>query len=412
MLRRLSILLLVLLIAAQLAVVAQDRPERAKLQVYQTPYYILHTDLEPDHAREAAIRMTRMAEEYHRRTRDFAGRIRTRLPFYLYRFHRDYYEAGGIRGTAGLFDGTTLRAVAGEAPTEVTWHVIQHEGFHQFARHVIGGEIPIWANEGLADYFGEAQWTGDGFVSGVIPHWRLTRVRKRLEEGAFRPIEEMMDLSHAQWNAQITQANYDQAWMMVHFLAHGDNGKYQQAFGAFLSNISKGKRWPQAWKQTFGDTDGFETRWRAFWQNLPDHPTAELYAQATVSTLTSFLARASSQRQRFDTLDAFLQAGRAGEIKMHAEDWLPQSLLNRALEDLDSLRTDGHELELHDPSSRWPVVLTLNDGTRITGRFVLRGQRVGSVLTEIQSTRTASARPKPAPPSNASPEPSAPQPVP
>ena len=31
-----------------------------------------------------------------------------------------------------------------------TWHVVQHEGFHQFVFAVIRGEIPTWVNEGLA----------------------------------------------------------------------------------------------------------------------------------------------------------------------------------------------------------------------------------------------------------------------
>jgi hypothetical protein len=141
MLKKLPILLLIWL-AAPGGGMAQDRPPRAKLQVYQTPYYILHTDLDPEHAREAAIRMTKMAEEYHRRTADFSRSVRGRLPFYLYRFQRDYLEAGGIRGTSGVFDGTTLRAVTGPEPTDATWHVIQHEGFHQFIRHVIGAKSP------------------------------------------------------------------------------------------------------------------------------------------------------------------------------------------------------------------------------------------------------------------------------
>ena len=59
-----------------------------------------------------------------------------------------------------------------------TWHTVQHEGFHQFAHVVIRGDLPIWVNEGLAEYFGEAVFTGDGFVSGVIPPTAMTGIRR------------------------------------------------------------------------------------------------------------------------------------------------------------------------------------------------------------------------------------------
>src|SRR5436190_20491182 len=67
----------------------------ADLRVYETKYYTIHTDLSEDDARECAIRMTKMAEEYRDRTRDFAGAVRSRLPFYLYRNQIDYLAAGG-----------------------------------------------------------------------------------------------------------------------------------------------------------------------------------------------------------------------------------------------------------------------------------------------------------------------------
>src|SRR5215203_1869603 len=41
-----------------------------ELQRYETQYYILHTDVPSEQAREASLRMSRMAEEYHKRTRD------------------------------------------------------------------------------------------------------------------------------------------------------------------------------------------------------------------------------------------------------------------------------------------------------------------------------------------------------
>src|SRR5438445_154730 len=85
-----------------------------RLAVYQTPYYTIHTDLDPDDVREASMRMTHMAEEYRARTRDFSGEVRQRLAVYLFRKEADYRAAGGPDDSEGVFLTDRLMAVAGE----------------------------------------------------------------------------------------------------------------------------------------------------------------------------------------------------------------------------------------------------------------------------------------------------------
>ena len=73
---------------------------------YETKYYIIHTDLDPDDAHEAAIRVTKMAEVYADRTRGFSGVIRKKFPFILFKDVEDYHAAGGPEGSAGVFNGS------------------------------------------------------------------------------------------------------------------------------------------------------------------------------------------------------------------------------------------------------------------------------------------------------------------
>src|SRR5439155_8711537 len=132
--------------------------------------------------------------------------LHERFPLYLYRSQDDYTAAGGPPGTAGAFvysgtGGARLMVVAGDTPTLQTWHLVQHEGFHQYARAAIGRKLPIWLDEGLAEYFGEAIFTGDGYVTGIIPSWRLQRLRTELASGAFAPLPQFIKLSDEQWNA-------------------------------------------------------------------------------------------------------------------------------------------------------------------------------------------------------------------
>jgi hypothetical protein len=242
----------------------------------------------------------------------------------------------------------------------------------------------------MAEYFGEAIFTGDGFVSGVVPPGRLERVRATLEKspqnGGFKTLRGMMALSHAQWNQELSVKNYDQAWSMVQFLAHGDNGKYQQAFGHYMGMLSGGQDSPPAWSGNFGDDDeAFDARWRAYWQSLPASPTSDLYARATVATLTSFLARAIDQKQAFDSFDSFERAAESGTLKSATEEWLPPSLLAATLRDLAVRKEKGEKFSLESVSgNRLPTLnCDTSEGLHIVGKFTLSDGHVDNVTATI-----------------------------
>ncbi|HEV2295063.1 MAG TPA: DUF1570 domain-containing protein [Tepidisphaeraceae bacterium] len=363
---------------------AQTKPA---LRTYETGYYVVHTDLGRDAAREAELRLTRMAEEYRRRTRGFSGEIRRKLPFYLFGSEAGYHAAGGTPGTAGEYDPNTqtLMAFAGaDGPDLVTWHTVQHEGFHQFADQVIGRRLPIWANEGLAEYFAEALFTGDSFVPGIIPQWRLKRIRETFQAGKFPPLRENMVLSHKQWNQRISTMNYDQVWSLVHYFVHGDNGAHREKFTTFLKTVSTGQaEWESAFVEQFGPIEEVEANWRTHWTHLPDDPTAELYAEATLRTLTGFLARATARRQRFDSFEAFLTAAERRELKSTESDWLPPSLLKVAMARVAELQKAGGAFTLVTDAPRPPkIVYASRDGNEMVGQFSLKGSRVDQVIVE------------------------------
>jgi hypothetical protein len=339
----------------------------APMKEYPTRYYIIYSDLDDATVKEASARVTTMAEEYHERTKGFAGAIRKRLPFYLYTKQADYDAAGG-RGQ-GMYTGSKLMAVAADRDT--VWQIVQHEGFHQFVGQVMGGKLPTWVEEGLAEYFGEALWTGDAYVTGVIPDERLARVKECIAKGEFLPFDRMVAMTDAQWIATLDIKNYDQAWAMVHFLVHGDGGKYRKAFSDFLRDCSTGTPAPVAFKQRFGaDTKVFEERFRAFWTGLGDKPSNDTRATTAVQTATSFLARALAAKQAFKTWDEFLTAAKAGALQCPPDAWLPKSLLQSALA---SPAAAGGTWSL-DPSGRTlRVVFTRTDGTVFTGSFTREG---------------------------------------
>lgn len=361
--------------ASPRAAVAEDRG-LAKLATYQTKYYTIHTDLDKHGVREADLRLTLMAEEYHRRLAGLAGTVRERQPFYLFKDARDYYAAGGIAGSAGVFTGDKLMAIADPRFASAVWATVQHEGFHQFVMAAVGDRIPIWANEGLAEYFGEAMFCGDRIVSGLARPEQVKNVQKMIRAGEYESLADMLAMSHRQWNAQLKHGNYIQAWSMIHFLAHADGGRYQDAFIGFLRDVSKQTDAPRAWKKHFGeDTGAFERRWREYWLELPEDATADLYAEAVLSTLTSFYARARAMRQSFDSVEEFLVKAKDGDLKVHEKDWLPPAILAEALAAAESVG----EWSLGGTKSKPVLAVKLPGGKTLEGNFTLRGERVSGV---------------------------------
>ncbi len=384
-------------------------PTPGKLKAYPSRYYVIHTDLGEDVVTEASARMTAMAEEYYTRTKGFGGVIRNRLPFYLYSRSEDYLAAGGLPGSAGQFRSGgqgVLMALAGSKPSLSLWHTVQHEGWHQFAHMVIGGQLPVWLDEGLAEYFGLGIWTGDGFVTGTIPQGRLVAIRGYIKQDRITPLADFLLMTGDDWRGAFSRKqaekdkskggpkgqdgksdgdrvriNYDQAWSMVHFMVHAENGKYRASFSGFIADISSGMDWKASFRTRFGgNVKAFEQKYRQWWLALPDNPTRDVYIKADAATLTSFLARAASQGQSFTDAKQFFQAAKAEQFKCNPAQKLPASLLDRALV---SIRGWDRGWSI-DNAARVPkLVLTWPDGTIFTGAFTIGGGKCANVKLTI-----------------------------
>jgi hypothetical protein len=98
------------------------------------------------------------------------------------------------------------------------------------------------------------------------------------------------------------------------------------------------------------------------------------------ATLTSFFARAVSQKQTFNTMDEFFAAASAGELKSDPADWLPPSLLVNAL---TTARTMGKWSLLPDPGRPPRLRCEVPDKTVFIGQFTLKADRVDRVAVQV-----------------------------
>ena len=397
MTRRMTVRGLLILAAALAGASATDAAARSKSVLPNYPrtnsrYYVVYSRLDRETLREAHARLTAMAREYHRRTSGFSKSVKRRLAVCLFDNLDDYYRAGGLKGSAGLFTGSALLAVVPKGQPWGNWPTVLHEGFHQFAEQSVGGRWPVWLNEGMAEYFAHAIWTGDTVVTGLISPLRLVRFHAQLKANRAKGFVDFAGIDQTAWNAAMNVDYYDQAWSMVHYLAHAHGAKYRSVLGNLIRDASRGRRGDTALKRRLGrHLKKVESDWRSWWLAQRHDATTHLYTKAAVATITSFLARAHMQGLRFQSADEFLAAGREGKIDTTPNGreslWLPDRLFKEQL--VYVLRRRGTWKLLPGPLPS--LQLTSHDGRVFTGSFKPSASRRPDVRVAI-----AAEKPEPA----------------
>ncbi len=354
-----------------------------------TPDYVVHTDLPEDELGVVLQRLGAMTAEYRLRTSAISNRADDRrLPLYLYSKRDDFERAGGQKEAVGFFDGERLLACVGATADARAWHVIQHEAFHQFLIAKLGYEVPIWLNEGLADYFGESLYTGDGFVSGIVPQWRLRRLQQAIERARDAGLERLVSMTHEQWNGALRQESYDLAWSLVEFLAHGEDGAYQDGLTQYIRDSKKGGDPLRAFERTIGPVNDIQAKWRDYWLDYDQDESQRIYARAAAQTVCSFVARAMASHTTVKDL---------GELSQFAEQARPKpakgELAPAILADcLEWSRDMGQWTLDQSPRAPFQVQLKMKDGTSVYARCVLRNASVQSVESWIGSAQTTPAK--------------------
>lgn len=277
------------------AVVAKSA-SAGDMRTFASPggHYRVSTDLDPAAARTVATHMDRIFAEYDRRLSAFHTRDSRPMPLYVFEKQKDYerfLKSRGIDGanTSGMFfvrDNESGLATFSAAQNRARMNrVLQHEGFHQFAYIRVGSELPVWANEGLAEYFAEALYAKGKWMVGLAPEGRLRGIQKAIRESKAYSLQDLILMPHEDWNGRVNAGDpraglmYDQAWALVHFLVNADGGRYADAFVAYMQRISKGDRPADAFAKAFGkDSFGdMQKAWEKYTLSLePDSLTTAI----------------------------------------------------------------------------------------------------------------------------------------
>ncbi len=243
-------------------------------------HYRIRTDLPADRANELARHLNIMYEEFSRRLASLPARAPAVMNVLLFANAIDYLETLQFRygidaaGTGGMFfvnpSGSALAIWVGDLPRRRIDHVLQHEGFHQFAWSRFGTDLPLWVNEGLAEFFGNAIVVGRSVMIGQASAQVVEDVAALIEHGSAIAFADMLSMSSEQWSAAVRAGDaaglYHQSWSMVQFLVYGDGGRYLGSFERYLRLLNAGFPSETAFARAFqtDDVAGFEKRWTLY----------------------------------------------------------------------------------------------------------------------------------------------------
>jgi tetratricopeptide (TPR) repeat protein len=163
-------------------------------------------------------------------------------------FNGKRVEVGGYFQQAAGAYYITLNTEAGE----YAYPTIFHEYVHLLVGNALA-EVPVWFNEGLAEYYSTFEVLGDRSAKlGRVKEEHVFDLRER-----FIPLAELLAVDHASplYNEGSRRGVfYAESWALVHYLLIG-NPKRQGQLATYLQKHADGVPSAQAVREAFGVTE-------------------------------------------------------------------------------------------------------------------------------------------------------------
>jgi len=117
------------------------------------------------------------------------------------------------------------------------WPVLAHEGFHQFLGYELGQEVPVWLNEGMAQYF-ETSYVASGRLhTGIISKPKLRAAQYLIYTHQAPSLRELLQMDRTTFygNAQVA---YPMSWALVYYLMNRDGTTFRNSsFRRYLQDL-------------------------------------------------------------------------------------------------------------------------------------------------------------------------------
>jgi tetratricopeptide (TPR) repeat protein len=134
---------------------------------------------------------------------------------------------------------------------EVLGQVVYHEFVHLLVNNTVRS-IPLWFNEGIAEYYTtfEVQSNGRTALVGKAPQEHVLLLRERL-----LPIESIATVTHDSplYNESDKQSIfYAESWALVHYLLVGNEAKYRDRAAPLMNALADGRAFAEACQGVLG----------------------------------------------------------------------------------------------------------------------------------------------------------------
>ncbi|MCI0402352.1 MAG: tetratricopeptide repeat protein [Acidobacteria bacterium] len=159
----------------------------------------------------------------------------------------------------------------------------QHVVFHEYIHLVLAlnlGRVPIWLNEGVAEYYERTQINKAEFVTGEYHpgSWQVLQMNKPIPLASLVRMDYNSEPFRDQKQVELF---YAQSWLLVHYIMVGDEGKHRPQFNKFIQLLLRGQDQDTAFTEAFGtDYRGMEQNLRGYLRSQ----TLNVYAGKMLKT--------------------------------------------------------------------------------------------------------------------------------
>ncbi len=138
------------------------------------------------------------------------------------------------------------------------FHTLYHEYTHALLR-LNFSNLPLWLNEGLAEFFGNSTLGDKEIKTGTIDPGHLYL----LNQSKLIPIEALLEVDHnSPYYNESNRASvfYAESWAVVHYLMLDEDARKKELLKNFLTAWTKSGNQVDAARETFGDLKQFGKR--------------------------------------------------------------------------------------------------------------------------------------------------------
>jgi hypothetical protein len=145
------------------------------------------------------------------------------------------------------------------------WQVLAHEGFHQFIGYELGQEVPVWLNEGMAQFFENNTTKNGRLIPGGIDAKKLAAAQAVIQARRMPVLGELLAMDRRMFYAS-PEVTYPVSWALVYYLMMRDTTNFQNShFRRYLQDLKWSRDDVASFRKRFGkDSAEWETDFQRY----------------------------------------------------------------------------------------------------------------------------------------------------